>query len=163
MFWRPWLRSSLCAISMSISYQRLHLVSLWVELSLSYGQRSVDQFVLVSGPPLGPWPDFILILSLVTTACFFSSCREPSLMRGWACNLQSKPDWSGHWGLISIHYRLIWDCVLSSSPLTTRRDYGGGAFSDISMNLSPHLPSRQPTSVCADIGPTTCLPDSSPL
>jgi hypothetical protein len=31
------------------------------------------------------------------------------------------------------------------------------------MNLSPHSPSRQPTSICADIGPTTCLPDSSPL
>jgi hypothetical protein len=29
------------------------------------------------------------------------------------------------------------------------------------MNLLPHSPSRQSTSVCADIGPTTCLPDSS--
>jgi hypothetical protein len=31
------------------------------------------------------------------------------------------------------------------------------------MNLLPHSPSRQPTSVCADIGPTTCLTDSSLL
>jgi hypothetical protein len=29
-------------------------------------------------------------------------------------------DWSGHWGPITIHYRLIWDCVPSSSHLTTR-------------------------------------------
>jgi hypothetical protein len=35
--------------------------------------------------------------------------------------LQSQP---GHWGPITIHYRLTWDCAPSSSPLTTRRDYG---------------------------------------
>jgi hypothetical protein len=35
-------------------------------------------------------------------------------------------DWPGHWGPITIHYRLIWGCVPSWSPLTTRRDYGGG-------------------------------------
>jgi hypothetical protein len=29
-----------------------------VELSLSYGRRSVDQFVLVSGSPLGPMTRF---------------------------------------------------------------------------------------------------------
>jgi hypothetical protein len=28
------------------------------------------------------------------------------------------------------------------------------------MNLLPHSPSRQSSSVCADTGPTTCLPDS---
>jgi hypothetical protein len=33
--------------------------------------------------------------------------------------LQSQP---GHWGPITIHYRLIWDCVPSSSPLTIRRE-----------------------------------------
>jgi hypothetical protein len=35
-------------------------------------------------------------------------------------------DWSGHWGPITIHYLLIWNCVPSSSPLTSRRDSGGG-------------------------------------
>jgi hypothetical protein len=40
-------------------------------------------------------------------------------------------DWSGHWGPIAIHYRLIWDCVPSSSPLTTRKDYGGGILTRI--------------------------------
>jgi hypothetical protein len=42
-----------------------------VELSLSYGRRSVDQFVLISGSPLGPMTNFILILSLVTVALLF--------------------------------------------------------------------------------------------
>jgi hypothetical protein len=37
--------------------------------------------------------------------------------------LKSQP---GHCGPITINYPLIWDCVPSSSPLTTRRDYGGG-------------------------------------
>jgi hypothetical protein len=32
----------------------------------------------------------------------------------------------GHWGPITVHYRLIWDCVPFMSPLTTRREYGGG-------------------------------------
>jgi hypothetical protein len=67
----------------------------------------------------GPWPDFILILSLVAIACS-ASCRTPSLTRGRVCNLQCN-----HWGPITIHYRLIWDCVPSSSPFMTRRDYGG--------------------------------------
>jgi hypothetical protein len=39
-----------------------------VELSLPYRRRSVDQFVLVSVFPLGPLPDFILILTLMTSA-----------------------------------------------------------------------------------------------
>jgi hypothetical protein len=34
-------------------------------------------------------------------------------------------DWSGHWGPITIHYRVTWDCFPFSSPLTTLRDYGG--------------------------------------
>jgi hypothetical protein len=32
----------------------------WIELSLSYGRRSVDQFVLISGSPLGPMTRFYL-------------------------------------------------------------------------------------------------------
>jgi hypothetical protein len=56
-------------------------------MSLSYGRRSVDQFVLVSDSPLGPSPDFFFILSLVTIALLFS-CRAPSLTRGQVCNLQ---------------------------------------------------------------------------
>jgi hypothetical protein len=43
----------------------------WVGLSLSYGRRPVDQFVLVSGSPLGHITKCILILSLATISCFF--------------------------------------------------------------------------------------------
>jgi hypothetical protein len=39
-------------------------------------------------PLWGPWPDFILILSIVTVALFCSSCTAPSLTRGRVCNLQ---------------------------------------------------------------------------
>jgi hypothetical protein len=38
----------------------------------------------------GPWRDFILILSLVTIALLFSSCRATSLTRGLVCNLQCR-------------------------------------------------------------------------
>jgi hypothetical protein len=37
--------------------------------------------------------------------------------------LHSQP---GHWGPITTLYRLIWDCIPYSSPLTTLRDCGGG-------------------------------------
>jgi hypothetical protein len=40
-------------------------------------------------------------------------------------------DWSGHWGPITIHYRLIWDCDPYSSPLTARRDYSGGILTSL--------------------------------
>jgi hypothetical protein len=42
-----------------------------LELSLYYGRRSVDQFVLVSGSPLGPMTRFYPFLSLVTIALMF--------------------------------------------------------------------------------------------
>jgi hypothetical protein len=85
-----------------------------VELSLFYGRGSVDQFVLVSGSPLGPMTRFYPYL-------FFSDNCFVVLPLWRVCNLQCN-----HWGPITIHYRLIWDCVPSLSPLTTRRDCGGG-------------------------------------
>jgi hypothetical protein len=44
--------------------------------------------------------------------------------------------WSGHWEPITIHYRLTWDCVFSSSPLTTRRDYSGGILTRLHTGLA---------------------------
>jgi hypothetical protein len=54
-------------------------------------------------------------------------------------NIQFVPHWKfissplhiqpGHWGPITILYCLIWDCVPFLSPLTTRRDCGGGILS----------------------------------
>jgi hypothetical protein len=73
--------------------------------------------------------DQILSLSWQLLCC--SSCRAPSLTRGRVCNLQCN-----HWGPITIHYCLIWDCVPSSSPLTTRRDYGEGILTRLHTGLS---------------------------
>jgi hypothetical protein len=47
--------------------------------------------------------------------------------------LQIQP---GHWGPITIHYRLIWDCVLFLSPLTTHRDYGGGILTRLHTGIN---------------------------
>jgi hypothetical protein len=101
----------------------LCLVMHTLELSLSYGRRSVDQFVLVSGSPLGPMSRFCPY-PFSSRNCFVVLPAGRPLWRedgSVACSA----DWSGHWGPITIHYRLIWDCIPSSSPLTTRRDYDG--------------------------------------
>jgi hypothetical protein len=76
------------------------------KFNLYCDRRSVGQFVLVSGPLWGPWPDFLW--------------REDGFVTNSAI-----ADWSGHWEPITIHYRLIWDCVPASSPLTTRRYKNG--------------------------------------
>jgi hypothetical protein len=96
------------------------------ELSLSCGRRSIDQFVLVSGSPLGPMTRFYPY-PLFSDNCFVDlPVRRPLWREDGSVTYSATADWSGHWGPITIHYHLIWDCVPSSSPLTTRRDYGGG-------------------------------------
>jgi hypothetical protein len=78
------------------------------ELSLSYGRQSVNQFVLVSGFPLGlmtrfyPYP-------LFSDNCFVVL---PLWREDWSVTYNAIADWSGHWGPITIHY--IWDCIPSS-------------------------------------------------
>jgi hypothetical protein len=100
-------------------------VTLAFELSLSYVRRSVDQFVLVSGSPLGPMIRFYPY-PFCTDNCFVVLPVERPLWReDGSVTYSVIADWSGHWGPITVHYRLIWDCVPSSSPLTTRRDCGG--------------------------------------
>jgi hypothetical protein len=62
-------------------------VQLLVELSLSYGRRSVDQS-WYRVPLWGPW--LVLSLSVLQWQLLCcSSCRAPSLTRGRVCNLQS--------------------------------------------------------------------------
>jgi hypothetical protein len=81
------------------------------ELSLSYGRRSVDQFILVSGSLLGPMARFYPFLSdncFVVLPVGLPLCREDGSITYSAID-----NWSGHWGPITIHYRLIWDCVPS--------------------------------------------------
>jgi hypothetical protein len=95
----------------------------WVKLSWVYltadGQSTSSSWY--RAPLWGPWQDFILILYLVTTVL---PVGRPLWREDGSVTYNA--DWSGHWGPITIHYRLIWDCVPSSSPLTTRRDYDGG-------------------------------------
>jgi hypothetical protein len=92
-----------------------------VELSLSCGRRSVDQFVLVSGSPLRhmtrfyPYPFF-------SDNCFVVLPVGCPLWReDGSVTYSAIADWSGHWGPITIHYHTL-------PPLTTRRDYGGGTL-----------------------------------
>jgi hypothetical protein len=94
--------------------------------SSSCGRQSVDQFVLVSGLPLGPMTRFYLSLLFSFDNYFVVLPRAPSLTRGRVSSLQCN-----HWLVRSLRpittlYRLIIrDCVPFLSPLTTRRDYGG--------------------------------------
>jgi hypothetical protein len=89
----------------------------------------------------------------------------PSLTRGRVCNLQCS-----HWGPITIHYRLIWDCVRSSSPLTIRKECGGGILNRL--HTAPSLTIRRVCNLqCSHWGPIAihyrlirdCVPSSSPL
>jgi hypothetical protein len=72
----------------------------------------------VSVSPLGPMTRFYPYVVLPV--------GRPLWREDWSLSYSAIADWSGHWVPITIHYRLIWDCVPSSSPLTSRRDYGGG-------------------------------------
>jgi hypothetical protein len=100
----------------------------WVELSLSYGRRSVDKFILVSGSPLGPATRFYPYPFFSDNCFVVLPLGRPLWREDGSVTYSAIADWSGHWGPISIHYRLIWDCVPSSSPLTTRRDCSGGSL-----------------------------------
>jgi hypothetical protein len=91
------------------------------ELSLSYGRRSVDQFVLVLGSPLGPMTKFYPSPFLSDNCFVVLPVGCPLWWEDCSVTYSAIADWSGHWGPITIHDRLIWDCVPSSSPLTIRR------------------------------------------
>jgi hypothetical protein len=109
-------------------------VGSWV--GLSYNRRSVDQFVLVLGSLLRlmnkfyPYPFFrdnCFVVVLV---------RCPLWREDGSVSYSVITDWSGHWGPMTIHYRLIWDSVPSSSPLMIRRGYGGGILTCLQTGLA---------------------------
>jgi hypothetical protein len=81
-----------------------------------------DQFVWVSGLPLGPFTTFYLVLHFSADKYLILLSKASSLTRKYVCSLQCNYPLVP----ITILYRLIWDCVPFMSPLTTRRDYGGG-------------------------------------
>jgi hypothetical protein len=93
-----------------------------LKLKLICDRQSVGQFVWVSGPPMGPLTRFYLVLLFSADNYFIILPKASSLTRRRVCNLQ----WNHSLVPITILYCLIWDCVPFLSPLTTRRDYGGG-------------------------------------
>jgi hypothetical protein len=94
--------------------------------SSSCGRQSVDQFLWVSGLPLGPLTRFYLALPSLSDSYFILLSKVPSLMRKRVCSLQCNHSLvrlltpNNH--TLPSHLRL---CSLVS-PLTTRRDYAGG-------------------------------------
>jgi hypothetical protein len=90
--------------------------------SCSCGRQSVDQFVWVSGLPLGPLTRFYITLLFSADNYFILLSKASSLTRKRVCSLQCNHSLVP----ITVLYRLIWDWVPFLSPLTTRRDYGGG-------------------------------------
>jgi hypothetical protein len=86
------------------------------------GRQTVDQLVWVSGLPLGPLTIFYLVLLFSADNYLIILSKASSLTRKQVCSLQCNHPLVP----ITILYRLIWECVRFLSPLTSRRDYGGG-------------------------------------
>jgi hypothetical protein len=88
------------------------------------------------GSPLGPMTRFYHY-SFASDNCFVVlPVRRPLWPEDRSVTYNTIADWSGHWEPITRHDRLIWDCVPSSSPLTTRRDYGGGILTRLHTGTS---------------------------
>jgi hypothetical protein len=98
----------------------------------SCGRQSVDQFVWVSGLPLGPLTRFYLALLFSADKYVIILSKASSLTRKRVCSLQCNHSLVP----ITVLYRLIWDCVPFLSPLTTRRGYGGGILTRLHTGLS---------------------------
>jgi hypothetical protein len=92
-----------------------------LKLKLICDRQTVGQFVWVSGLPMGPLTRFYLVLFSADNYLIILN-KASSLTRRRVCSLQ----WNHSLVQITILYWLIWDCVPFLSPLTTRRDYGGG-------------------------------------
>jgi hypothetical protein len=104
---------------MSIMYTRE--VGVGVRLAVNSQSTSSSWY---RAPLWGPWPDFYPY-SFFGDNCFVVlPVVRPLWWEDGPVTYSAIADWSGHWGPTTIHYRLIWDCVPSSSPLMTRRDYG---------------------------------------
>jgi hypothetical protein len=112
----------------------------WVQLSLFYDRQSVDKFVLVSGSPLGPMTRFYPHIFFSGNCLVVLPLGRPLWREDGSVTYSAIADWSGHWG----HYRLIWDCVPSSSPLTIRRDYGGGILTSLHLTKPEFIKEPNP-------------------
>jgi hypothetical protein len=120
---------------------RTHSLLSWVEFIL---RKTVSRPVRLDIGLLFGAHDQILSLSfLYWQLLCFSSCRAPSLTRARVCNLQCNRWLVRSLRTITIYYRLIWDCVPSSSLLTTHRDYGGGIINRLHTGFDSLLHSMQ--------------------
>jgi hypothetical protein len=75
----------------------------WVELSLSYGRRSVDQFVLVSGSRLGPMIRFYPYPFFSDNCFVVLPVGRPLWREDGSVAYSEIAEWSGHWGPITIY------------------------------------------------------------
>jgi hypothetical protein len=66
----------------------------WVEWSLSYGQRSVDQFILVSGSPLGPMTRFYPYRFFSSNCFVVFPVGRPLLREDGSVTYSAIADWS---------------------------------------------------------------------
>jgi hypothetical protein len=103
-----------------------------VELNLSYCRRPADQFVLVSSYLFGPMTRFYPY-PFFSDSCFVVlPVGHPLWREDLSVTYSAIVDWSGHWGPITIHYRLIWDC----SPFVA--SYGSQGLRWRYSNPPPH-------------------------
>jgi hypothetical protein len=86
--------------------------------------------------PFGAHDQILYIYFFLTIALLFFPER-PLWREDGSVTYSTISHWSGHWELITTIYRLIWDCVSILSPLTTRRDCGGGILTRLHTGPKP--------------------------
>jgi hypothetical protein len=92
----------------SIEVTFILFICIWsLSWSSSCGRQSVDQFVWVSGLPLGPLTRFYLALLSSSDNYLIILSKASSLTRKRVCSLQ----WNHPLVPITLLYCLIWDCV----------------------------------------------------
>jgi hypothetical protein len=78
------------------------------------------------GPPFGANDQIYISLLFWTDNYFYYFSFASSLTRKWVCSLECLHSLVRSFTTSNHTLRLIRDCVPFLSPLTTRRDYGGG-------------------------------------
>jgi hypothetical protein len=98
--------------------------------SSSCGRQSVDQFVWVSGVPLGPLTGFYLVLLFSADNYLILLCKSSSLTRKRVCSLQCNHSLVP----ITILYRHLRLCSLYIASYDSQ-GYGGGILTRLHTGL----------------------------